>query len=341
MYRTLNKISSKFSYLYLITIAILSIWLISCKFTIYKLNQQSGNVLSVKRRGTSQFIKAGNKINCYMFILIMSSPKGALRRTSMRETWIKTNDVNKLKIERRFIIGTKGLTPNILKELSSEQAKHSDLLLLDDFADSYSKLTEKLLRTILWIENNVDAKFVMKVDDDSFVRLHKLIPSLSAKEHIGRIYWGFFKGNARIKRAGAWKETKWFLSDHYLPYAVGGGYVISFDLVTFISSNANYLSLYNSEDVSMGVWLASIKLNRFHDVRFDTWYKSMGCSNLHIVSHKQQPEDMYAKHNQLTNNGKLCKVEKELMLTWDYNWNEFPSNCCSKRVKISSIKTFL
>ena len=170
----------------------------------------------------------------------------------MRETWIRTTNVDKLKVERRFIIGTKGLAPNILKELLNEQTKHSDLLLLDDFADSYSKLTEKLLRTIIWIEDNVDAKFVMKVDDDSFVRLDKLVPSLSTKEHLGRIYWGFFKGNARIKRAGAWKETKWFLSDHYLPYAVGGGYVISFDLVKFISNNANYLSLYNSEDVSMG-----------------------------------------------------------------------------------------
>ena len=46
---------------------------------------------------------------------------------------------------------------------------------------------------------------------------------------------------------------------------------ISFsDLVGFIARSADMLQLYNSEDVSVGVWLAPVALNRVHDIRFDT-----------------------------------------------------------------------
>ena len=73
-----------------------------------------------------------------------------------------------------------------------------------------------------------------------------------------------------------------------------------------------------------------MRLNRVHDVRFDTEYKSKGCSNHHIVSHKQEPEDMYDKYDQLLHHKKLCKVESEKFFTFDYNWNVAPSKCCKR-----------
>ena len=39
----------------------------------------------------------------------------------------------------------------------------------------------------------------------------------------------------------------WFLCDKYLPYAQGGGYVISHDLVKFVVVNVDRLQFYNSE----------------------------------------------------------------------------------------------
>ena len=81
------------------------------------------------------------------------------------------------------------------------------------------------------------------------------------------------------------------------------------------------------------MWLAPININRIHDVRFDTEYKSKGCSNFHIVSHKQQPEDMYSKHNQLVHHNRLCKEEHETWLTYDYDWDVPPIRCC-KRVSL-------
>ncbi len=87
-------------------------------------------------------------------------------------------------------------------------------------------------------------------------------------------------------------EKRWILCDRYLPYALGGGYVISHDLVTFVSKNSDILQLYSNEDVSLGVWLAPLILNRVHDIRFDTEFESRGCSNNYFITHKQAILDM-------------------------------------------------
>jgi hypothetical protein len=40
---------------------------------------------------------------------------------------------------------------------------------------------------------------------------------------------------------------KWYLCDKYLPYALGGGYILGNDLVAYVAANANRLERYNSE----------------------------------------------------------------------------------------------
>ncbi|CAG5017718.1 unnamed protein product [Parnassius apollo] len=120
-----------------------------------------------------------------------------------------------------------------------------------------------------------------------FVTLKNRIPSDKG------LYWGYFNGHANVYLKGKWQEKTWFLCDKYLPYALGGGYVISRSIVDYIANNSNLLSYYNSEDVSMGVWTAALDINRVHDIRFDTEWKSRGCNKTMLVRHKQSPSDMF------------------------------------------------
>ena len=79
-----------------------------------------------------------------------------------------------------------------------------------------------------------------------------------------------------------------------------------------------------------GTWLAPVLLNRYHDVRFDTEYKSRGCNNQHIVSHKQTIDDMKNKYHELTINNRLCQQETTERLSFDYDWKAKPSQCCKR-----------
>ena len=118
----------------------------------------------------------------------------------------------------------------------------------------------------------------------------------------------------------------------YIPYAMGGGYVLSHDLVSYISTNFELLKQFNSEDVSVGTWLAPLKnVHRVHDVRFDTESYSRGCNNKHIVSHKQSVQELKLKHYMLTSlSNRLCFTEFKFQNSYEYNWNVPPSLCCSR-----------
>ena len=41
------------------------------------------------------------------------------------------------------------------------------------------------------------------------------------------LYWGFFDGRAPVMKKGKWAEKDYKLCDKYIPYALGGGYVLS------------------------------------------------------------------------------------------------------------------
>lgn len=81
----------------------------------------------------------------------------------------------------------------------------------------------------------------------------------------------------------------------------------------------------------MGVWTAALDgINRVHDTRFDTEWKSRGCSDLALVRHKQTPSDMFDMYRILVQSQgeKLCKNERIIRKSYIYNWHVLPSKCC-------------
>lgn len=267
----------------------------------------------------------------FLVIIIFSSPNNIVRRDAIRDTWLKLPDERKYLYY--FVIGTYQLNAQEMQLIDEESNQHHDLLTFNQVKDTYSGLSNKLLTSLKWCAKHVKFDFLLKVDDDSFVQANHIFDELVAmKKNTDRFYWGYFDGRAHVKRKGQWAEKQWFLCDRYLPYALGGGYVISSDLVSFIAKNSDLFQLYKSEDVSLGTWLSPLALNRVHDPRFDTEYKSRGCSNKFLVSHKQSVQDMIEKFENLNKIGKLCKKEVFSKTYYIYNWNVSPLECCVKNL---------
>lgn len=188
----------------------------------------------------------------------------------------------KFKMKHYFVIGSLGLTADDILHLSTEQSQFSDILILPMF-DSYQNLTMKIVKSFEWLSEQYDYglgfKYVLKCDDDSFARLDKLSTEIrnvelmyikSELNYVKRLsqdntspfirtnlqinenerknnlqlYWGYFNGNANVKTKGKWNEPNWIACDKYIPYALGGGYILSKQLVTFIAKNQDYLRLH-------------------------------------------------------------------------------------------------
>nr|CAI5839849.1 unnamed protein product [Callosobruchus analis] len=271
-------------------------------------------------------------------------------------------------VKHYFIVGNFGLDSDEKQQMTNEQNVYKDLLILP-IKDSYKNLTDKVRQTFQWLSDQYDYgvnfKYVLKCDEDSFVNLKSFVDALieierlylapsnvqavfkalednhddtiSANIQINNknsqkqlnLYWGYFSGNARIFTKGKWKETEWIFADKYLPYAVGGGYLLSKNLVLYIGKNADNLRMFNAEDVSVGLWLAPVdNILRIHDTRFDTAAQSRGCDNQHLIVHNVAPYEMMGLYKHLQEINQLCTKSKKGPGTYIYNWKVPPSQCC-------------
>ncbi|XP_071840499.1 beta-1,3-galactosyltransferase 6-like isoform X1 [Apostichopus japonicus] len=284
-------------------------------------DHQSADIFS---RDDSAIVHKKYKASLVVFIL--SAPPLLTRREELRNNWLQKQNKD---VMIRFVLGTAKVSEKEFAELKKENDKFKDLLYLTNVEDAFKSLTRKVLEMMVWADSNVEFDYMLKVDDDSFVRLDVLQRELESKSKV-KLYWGFFDGRAHVHRNGKYGEADWVLCDRYIPYALGGGYVISSDLVHFVARNAPYLKLHHAEDVSLGSWLAPVDVTREHDPRFDTEYKSRGCRNVYIISHKQSIESLRNKWQHLQSTGKMCESEQQLRQSYVYNWNKLPSECCER-----------
>lgn len=281
--------------------------------------------------------------NMYRQMISLERFKKKITKTSLRPL-LKDLNVN---ILHYFAIGTESLPFVETDSLTKEHAKYKDLLVLNNLSDSYSNLTQKLLQSLSAINNIQTFKYLLKVDDDTYVKLDYLLEDLydyddliSSKQFSlnflkPELYWGYFNGRATIKTRGQWKEKHFNLCDRYLPYAIGGGYIISKDIVHYIARNQHSLNRYVSEDISMGVWLSSFRnIYRKHDVRFDTAYMPRKCRAYHIVLHKRSINDMKDLYR-----GQLCtfKLANDTSIQrpaeYYYDWDLPQTQCCNSFVE--------
>ncbi|XP_011197233.2 beta-1,3-galactosyltransferase 6 [Bactrocera dorsalis] len=257
-----------------------------------------------------------------------------------------------IKVKHFFAIGTADMPAGLRAELDREQKLYGDMLLLPRLKDNFENLTEKMLHSIEALTHHYEYSYLLKTDDDTYVKLDILLNELisydrklvrKTQEYEGQplpaLYWGYFLGRANVKTKGKWRDLNYHLSTHYITYALGGGYVISRKICEHISANAQYLSAYTNEDISMGLWVAPFRdVYRRHDPRFDTQYKPRKCRRYHIVLHKLNEEEM-----QQIDNGSICvrgdkEEEKDneqstSLKPYFYDWTKSADKCCDTYVK--------
>ena len=105
------------------------------------------------------------------------------KRQSIRQSWAR--DQTELPIKVIFILGKPQDDQKVHQEkVQQESQKNSDLL-QEDFLDSYANLTLKsmfMLKFALDFGAKHEVKYVMKVDDDSYVHLPRLMSYISIME---------------------------------------------------------------------------------------------------------------------------------------------------------------
>ncbi|CAM9913611.1 unnamed protein product [Lampetra planeri] len=149
--------------------------------------------------------------------------------------------------------------------LRDESARHGDLVLVN-VTDVYRSLPSKMLLFSRWAAASLDFRLLLKTDDDSFVDVAEVLRSavLQGYDQTPGLWWGSFRRNWAVDHAGKWAELS-YPGPAYPAFACGAAYVLSADLVRWLSSNSDVLAAYQGEDVSMGIWMAALAPTRIQD----------------------------------------------------------------------------
>ncbi|KAL0917036.1 hypothetical protein M5K25_012076 [Dendrobium thyrsiflorum] len=231
-----------------------------------------------------------------LFIGVFSTANNFKQRMAVRRTWMQYPAVRSGVVVVRFFVG---LHKNQLvnEELWNEAATYGDIQLMP-FVDYYSLITWKTVAICIYGTNIVSAKYVMKTDDDAFVRIDEMLSSLNRTIVTHGLLYGRISNDDIPNRN---PDSKWYISpeewpgQRYPPWAHGPGYVVSKDIANavYMQHKKGQLKMFKLEDVAMGIWTDDMKKTGMH-VKYvnDDRIHIGGCEEGYLVAHYQQPREM-------------------------------------------------
>lgn len=206
-----------------------------------------------------------------VLLLIPSVASDMKMRNLLRRTWLGAvlkgewpNEKLEYEFRAAFIFGN-GKTQNDNQALQRESSINGDIV-QGSFVDSYLNLTRKTLFGLKWVSRFCqNARYVMKIDVDTFVHIPKLFKKIA---HYGDSPHGKIFGRLWEKsmphRTGKWKIAHDdYPVNYYPPYCDGPIYVISGSAVSRLVYTSERMPYLHLEDVFVTGIVARIsKVNR-------------------------------------------------------------------------------
>ncbi|KAM0846347.1 hypothetical protein ACQ4PT_055722 [Festuca glaucescens] len=235
------------------------------------------------------------KKRIFLLVGVFSTGNNFKRRMALRRTWMQYESVRSGEVAVRFFTGLHK-NEQVNMELWREAQLYGDIQFMP-FVDYYTLITLKTIAICTFGTKIMPAKYIMKTDDDAFVRIDEVISSLKKSDPHGLLY-GLISYQSSPHRH---KDSKWFISpkewpiETYPPWAHGPGYIISRDIAKFVvrGHEERILQLFKLEDVAMGIWIQQYKdsgqkVNYANDERF----YNEGCDADYVLAHYQTPRLM-------------------------------------------------
>ncbi|WOK96831.1 beta-1,3-galactosyltransferase GALT1-like [Canna indica] len=241
-----------------------------------------------------------------LFIGVFSTANNFKQRMAVRRTWKQYEAVRAGSVAVRFFVG---LHKNqmVNEELWSEARAYGDIQLMP-FVDYYTLITWKTLAICIYGTKILSAKYIMKTDDDAFVRVDELLASLKRENVTHGLLFGRINLESQPERD---PESKWYITpqewpeEKYPPWAHGPGYVVSRDIAKTVYKKykKGRLKMFKLEDVAMGIWIEEMKkegvhINYVNEMRIH----SDGCGNGYMVAHYQEPRELLCLWQKLHEN---------------------------------------
>ncbi|XP_048523388.1 beta-1,3-galactosyltransferase 1 isoform X2 [Dendroctonus ponderosae] len=272
----------------------------------------------------------------FLVIVCISSPSGFEARRVIRKTWGRDRSVMGHNISLYFLLG-QTTDIDIQKNITEEYLLNNDIV-QESFYDTYNNLTLKsaMMLKLFTLKCQSKAKYLLKIDDDIYLNLPKLIDDLMTRNQTDNLLMGSaICGSRPIRSSG----DKWYAGPSYLfPYDIypsyisGTSYCMSGDVAEKILNTALNTPIFHLEDVYLtGICAKKIGLNITHNGRFTFHYlKQNFCLYKQLITvHYQEPELIQQVFDSIRDADVEEKCRKEDQIFLVHRWlieNVFMAN---------------
>ncbi|KAI7840006.1 hypothetical protein COHA_006271 [Chlorella ohadii] len=196
------------------------------------------------------------------------------RRAALRASWFPGSRQELARLEHeegivaRFVIGHSS-DPRKEAALAAEAAQHGDMLRLD-LVEGYAGLPAKTIAFLRAVTQQWNPQYIVKADDDVYVRLDCLPHAARQWAALHADYIGCMKTGPVIKSP----KYRWYEPQHtligaeYFAHAWGTIYVLSGRVAADLAAMRDgALRHFANEDVTIGSWLLAFNASHYDDRR--------------------------------------------------------------------------
>lgn len=261
-----------------------------------------------------------------LLILVQSSKDGHVWRATLRRTLSLPPSAGLV-----FAVPVKGGDARALEGLRRESQTHQDMILYLQVDPSSAK-SAQFVHYAHWLHKIYNFHFLLRTHDRYYIRTQRVLEILSPFDPGVPLYMGYFRGNLTVDNDS---DSSWFLCPMYAPHALEGGYIVSRSLMSRFLKQSKFLSYYNNEGGSIGLWSSPFRdVVLVHSVDFNTGAVSRGCWNSVAITPVTSEEEMEVLYRRSASGEPCCIKEFETESSYMYNWTSLPSQCCQQQVSL-------
>ncbi|KAK3577726.1 hypothetical protein CHS0354_002940 [Potamilus streckersoni] len=193
--------------------------------------------------------------NITFIIMVHTATDNFYRRSVVRETWANKDLLRNYSMRVLFLLG-RPQDKKVQTAIEHESSLHKDIV-QGNFLDTYHNLTHKGVLGYRWIsEFCPQVKFVLKVDDDVFVNVFKLLSDMSnsykADKRTIRCYFRENGTSPIMRKNSKWKVNDWeFRNMTHFPVSYCNGFfvILTSDIIKEMYQSSRKTPFFWIDDV--------------------------------------------------------------------------------------------
>ena len=203
-----------------------------------------------------------------LLMIIASAPGNSERRKNIRKTWAFERSAKPRWTSVFLVAQTRDKT--VSNGLLDEDEAHKDLVRAS-YYDHYWNQTRKIQMGFEWAVTYCDFSFLLKLDDDVFVHVPRVLSFLSAPTTPKKMFYaGNHYRNPVPFRGGKWKVTyEEYNKTRYPDFCPGFGYILSLDVVRAFVDTFSSLPFFRLDDVYVGMLASKNGISVTNNVGFE------------------------------------------------------------------------